>query len=519
MARRSQHAHSFSDVPRVSRPRSMFKRHSHVKTTFDAGWLVPFFVDEALPGDTFHVRLSAFGRLATPIDPFMDNLYATTFFFAVPNRLLWTNWERFNGAQDNPADTTDYLMPEIEAPAGGYGELSLEDYFGLPTKIAGFKHRADWHRAYNLIYNQWFRDENLQDSVPVPLGDGPDNPADFKLLRRGKRHDYFTASLPWPQKGPAVPLPLTGDAPVKGIGAPTNASWSSRTINTTGGNQVTAISSDGAYPPHLVQDPANPGYPNIVADLSAVTGITINEMRNAISIQQLYERDARGGTRYTEILKSHFGVTSPDFRLQRSEYLGGSTSMINVNPLPQTSESGTTPQGNLAATGTMNLQGHGFSKSFTEHCVLIGLICVRADLTYQQGLDRMWSRRTRWDFFWPELANLGEQAVLSKEIYTDGTASDENVWGYQGRWDEYRYKTSKITGRFRSNSAVPLHSWHLAQQFSTRPVLDAAFIEENPPVDRVIAVQDEPHIIMDGWVEFRAARPMPVFGTPGLTRF
>lgn len=512
-------SHSFSQVPAAEIPRSAFDRSHGYKTTFDVGYLVPMFVDEALPGDTFNCRMTAFARLATPLHPIMDNLRVDTFFFAVPIRLIWDNWEKFNGQQDNPDDSTDFVVPVMTSPVGGYAEESLSDYFGLPTKIAGYSHMSLFHRAYNLIYNEWFRDQNLQDSVVVDKDDGPDDPADYVLLRRGKRHDYFTASLPWPQKGPAVPLPLSGNAPITGIGGATNTSSTNATVTETGGASVLYPNywnpSTGQFRVRA-QDGAANDEPAIYADLSAATAATINQLREAFQIQKLYERDARGGTRYTEIIRSHFGVVSPDQRLQRPEYLGGGSSPIIVNPVVQTSESNTTPQGTLAAIGTMTAHGHGFVKSFTEHCLLIGLICVRADLNYQQGLARMWSRSTRWDFYWPALAHIGEQAVYNKEIYLDGTAADEEVFGYQERWGEYRYKQSVITGQMRSNAATSLDTWHLAQDFGSLPVLGASFIVEDPPIDRVIAVPSEPHMLFDSYFSLRCARPMPVYSVPGL---
>lgn len=522
--------HQFSRVPSANIQRSSFDRSHGVKTTFNSGLLIPVFADEALPGDTFNLNMTAFGRLATPIHPFMDNLFLDSFFFFVPNRLIWDNWQAFNGERSNPGDTTSYVVPIMNAPAGGHDELSLSDYLGIPTKVVPFSHSTLWHRAYNLIWNEWFRDENLQNNEQVDKGDGPDDPTKYRLLRRGKRHDYFTSSLPWPQKGPAVALPLQGEAPVRGIGKG-GANYplvNQSPIYETGRNPTTVtyaaasrhdatVSNDTIY---LEGDPSNPGWPNIKADLSEVTAATINELRQAFQIQKLYERDARGGTRYTEIVRSHFGVVSPDARLQRPEYLGGGSTPININPVAQTSASQTTPtpspQANLAAFGTLQANNHGFTKSFTEHGVILGLVSVRADLNYQQGLNRMFSRSTRFDFYWPALSHLGEQAVLNKEIFADGTAADNEAFGYQERYAEYRYKPSIITGRMRSNASSSLETWHLAQNFASRPVLNAAFIEDKPPIGRVIAVTTEPEFIFDGYFRLRCARPMPVYSVPGL---
>jgi hypothetical protein len=499
----------FSRVPKVDIQRSVFNRDHGLKTTFDAGYLVPVFYDEALPGDTFTMDANGFGRLATPINPFMDNLYIETFFFAVPYRLIWNNWEKFCGEQDNPGDSTDYLVPQT---SGTITNSTLYDYFGVPTDTAlTFNNLCG--RAYNLIYNEWFRDQNLQDSVTVDKGDGPDTLSNYTLLKRGKRHDYFTSALPWPQKGDAVALPLGTTAPVNYDGA----------IDSDVGIYSTAQSS-------LVSMYASSASSNIVslntpssvtnglyADLSDATAATINQLREAFQIQRLYEKDARGGTRYTEVIQSHFGVTSPDARLQRPEYLGGGKDRININPIAQTSSTdATTPQGNLSGYGTTGFTGHRFNKSFTEHSVVIGLACVFADLTYQQGLARHFSRQTRWDFYWPALAHLGEQAVLNKEIYAQGTADDDNVFGYQERYAEYRYKPSNVTGQMRSNFAQSLDTWHLAQDFGSLPALNASFIEENPPVDRVTAVQNYPNLILDMYFKLKCARPMPTYGVPGL---
>jgi len=518
--------HTFAQVPKAEIPRSTFDRSHGHKTTFDAGYLIPFFVDEALPGDTFNVNLTGFARLATPIFPIMDNMHMDTQYFSVPIRLVWDNWQKFNGEQTDPGDSTDYVVPQMVSPAvTGYAANSLSDYFGLPTEVPGLTHSALWHRAYNLIWNEWYRDQNLQDSVVVDRDDGPDDPADYVLLRRGKRHDYFTSSLPWPQKGDAVSIPLGSTAPVMGIGAVnqnytagastvyladgTSTTWAintSKTIDASAADQQVRILKNAS------------GYPDIYADLSQATAATINSLRQAFQVQKIFERDARGGTRYTEIIKSHFGVTSPDARLQRPEYLGGGSSPVNISPIPQTSSTdATSPQGTLAAMGTALLKNHSFTTSFTEHCLIIGIVSVRADLTYQQGLNRMWSRRTRFDFYWPALSHIGEQSVLQKEIYATGVpATDDIVFGYQERYAEYRYKPSMVTGEFRSNFAQSLDSWHLAQDFASAPVLDSTFIVENPPVDRVIAVTTEPHFLFDSYIKMRCTRPMPVYGVPGL---
>jgi hypothetical protein len=524
---KSSTKYSFSNVPQVSIPRSTFDRSCGHKTTFDAGYLIPVFVDEALPGDTFNLKANIFARLATPIHPIMDNLFLDSFFFAVPRRLIWENWQRFNGERSDPDDSIDFLEPQMVSPAGtGYTAQSLHDYFGIPTKVGSLSHSSMFHRAYNLIWNEWFRDENLQDSLVVDTGDGPDDPLNYVLRKRGKRKDYFTSCLPWPQKGPSVSLPLVGDAPITGLGKETQGfSAGAKTFYETDGTGPVSYSpykyitnSDADSYFGVQEDQNNKGFPNIRADMSKVSASTINELRQAFQIQRLLERDARGGTRYIEFIRTHFGVKSPDARLQRPEYLGGGSSRVRIEPVAQTSSTdSTTPQGNLASFGTVLAYRHGFTKSFTEHCVILGMVSVRADLTYQQGLPRMFSRKTRYDHYLPVLSHLGEQAVLQKEIFASGVTDEDNkVFGYQERFAEYRYKPSTISGQFRSNYAQSLHAWHLSQFFAAAPTLSPAFIQESPPMDRVTALGiDYPDFLMDSFFDVKCARPMPAYSIPG----
>ena len=541
---RSVDPHKFAMIPQADIPRASFNRQFTHKTTFDAGFLVPVYVDEVLPGDTFNVKMTAFARLSTPIFPVMDNMHMDSFFFFVPNRLIWDNWQKFMGEQINPGDSISYVVPQQVSPAGGYAVGSLQDYMGLPTVgqvSAGqtISHCAFFTRAYNLIFNEWFRDENLQNSVTVDRGDGPDANAatNYTLLRRGKRHDYFTSALPWPQKGQAVTLPLGTSAPVFGTGKALGISDGSNNFGlATSSTQlgayysgsynanIGAASGTGLPPASKAVGVVTSGVSGLYADLSQATSATINQLRQSFQIQKLLERDARGGTRYTEIIRAHFGVISPDARLQRPEYLGGGSTPIIINPIAQTSGTGvtggSTPLANLAGVGTALANRHGFTQSFTEHGVVIGLVSIRADLTYQQGLPRMWSRSTRYDFYFPAFAMLGEQAVLNKEIYATGNSAQDNaVFGYQERWAEYRYKPSMITSKFRSTSSGTLDAWHLAQRFTALPTLNTTFIQDTPPVSRVVAAgaaANGQQFLFDSFFDCKTARPMPLYSVPGL---
>jgi len=516
----SVNVHSFAMIPKPDVPRSVIQQEWGHKTTMDAGYLVPIYRQEVYPGDTFNVDATIFARLSTPINPVMDNLHMDTHFWFVPWRLVWSNWAKFMGEQANPADSISYTIPVVTTKASGYDIGSLQDYFGLPTLGqmdvgATINHSTLPLRAYSLIWNNWYRDENLQNSVVVDLDDGPDVYTDYSLLKRGKRPDYFASALPWPQKGTAVSLPLGTSAPV----SVTGTAGQSVMINHVGtGNAV--LDSSGAN----LAIGVGPGSAGAMyADLSTATAATINALRNAVAVQTLLEKDARGGTRLTEIIRQQFGVVSPDARLQRPEYLGGGSAPIVVNPVAQTSGTSasgtTTPLGNLGGVGAGVAKGHGFRQSFTEHGIVIGLMSIRADITYQQGLERFWSRSTRYDFYTPVFANLGEQAILNKEIYVQGDANDELVFGYQERWAELRYTPSMITGLFRSTAANTIDNWHLAQKFTSLPTLNSTFIQESPPVERIVAVGAAAagkQFIVDMFFRNRAARPLPLYSVPGM---
>jgi hypothetical protein len=533
----SAQQHQFSEVPHADIQRSTFDRSHGLKTTFNAGELVPIYVDEALPGDTFSCNLTAFSRLATPIHPTMDNAFMDTHFFAVPVRLVWDDFEEFMGetktykaaGSDRLDGTPDFTVaapvpPTITAPGGGETEGSLSDYFGIPTKVAGLEFSALWHRAYTLVWNDWFRDENLQAPKTLLTTSGADATT-YALLNRGKKHDYFTSALPWPQKGADVTIPLGTSAKVYGDDQFGIANWTNTGTADmafdTGSGYTQLENRVGTWNNGDKVGLVATGDSGLYADLSDATSATINQLRLAFATQKFLEIQARGGSRYIEVIKNHFNVTSPDARLQRPEYLGGGSSPVNISPVAQTSSTdATTPQGNLSAIGTTVLSGHSFTKSFTEHTIVIGMVSVRTDLTYQQGLNRMFSRETIYDYYWPTLSTIGEQAVKNKEIYAQGSAADETTFGYQERYAEYRYKPSSVTGKFRSNATGTLESWHYAQEYASLPLLGDSWIQvTDTNVQRTLAVASEPQFIFDSLFKLRCTRPMPVNSIPGGTHF
>lgn len=519
---RSVMKHSFAQVPRANIPRSQFNMPSGHKTTIDADYLYPVYIQEVLPGDTPRINANFFARMTTPIYPLMDNLFLDSFWFYAPTRTLMSNWEKFLGAQDNPGDSIDFTIPKMTIPSGGFSELSLADYLGLPPNIefgSEVPISALPFRFYNKTWNDWFRDQNLQDSVTENVGAGPDNPTQYTLLKRGKRHDYFTSCLPNPQKGDtAVSLPLGTQAPV--------ISNDTQFELDIGGAASTAVTQENSGGLRMLRaGNTNTGAAvwgdetGLVADLSTATAATINAIRLAVTTQQFLEADARGGTRINELILSHFGVVVPDYRVQRVEYLGGASHPVGINPIPQTSSTdATTPQGNIAAFGTAFSSGSGFNKSFTEHGYIMCLVNIRADLTYQQGVHRHWTRQTRFDYFWPEFQHIGEQVVSQYEIEAAGDSGDDDVFGYQERFAEYKFMPSRISGKMRSAATGTLHAWHLSENLSN-PQLNDTFIQSNTPMTRVLAVSNEPHFILDCYFNCSMLRPMALYGTPGLARF
>lgn len=567
--------HRFSDAPAMYMKRTKFDRSHVYKTTFDSGKLIPIFVDEVLPGDTTRMSVNYFARLATPIKPIMDNIYLDWFFFFVPNRLVWEHWQNFCFEQEDPDDSTDYVIPTVSATGNSENAYigSLWDYFGLPVNTSGNLSgiSALPFRGVYLIWNEWFRDENLQKSVKIQKGDtnevlnsaraseqpswvfssGTSIVPGLACPPRGKRHDYFTSALPWTQKGPGVSVGLAGTAsivepsPLSDYFLTSNSNQLAAVsayggdASSSGGRRVTSgsdtitfnrgsgsgWSSVGGFAGNASGNVDVHAYPgsnlltnNSYVDLDTSSIFTINSLRTAFQMQKFYERLARGGSRYTEVLRSFFGVVSPDARLQRPEFLGSFTKMVNVNPIAQTSATDdTSPQGNLSAYGVTAAKFHGFTKSFVEHGYVFGFVCARADLTYQQGINKMWLRSTVYDFYWPTFAHLGEQAIELREIYAQGSKDDATVFGYQERYAEYRYKPSQITGKFRSSVVNgSLDKWHLSQFFNNAPTLNEEFIIENPPIERIIAVPSEPEFLLDIGFRYTTVRPMPMFGTPGL---
>lgn len=514
-------------------PRSTFLNQWSRKTTFDAGYLVPFLLDEILPGDHMEYNVTAYIRMATPLFPLFDQQRIDTHFFFVPCRLVWDNFTRQHGDQPTGSQQSIALItPSVTMTMGGEAVGSIYDHMGIP--VAGQVDPAATPqvislplRAYNLIYNEWFRDQNQpNNATAVPLGDGPDTSNQFTLLLRAKSHDYFTSALPWPQKFTAPTVPIGGLAPVVGIGKGNqNFPLASQAVFETGGADTYAFAAavgdpdganDGKW--YFEGSAAATGLPRIYADLSVTTGISINTLRQAWMVQSLLERDARGGTRYVELLRSHFGAINPDFRLQRPEYIGGGQTDLNITPIAQTAPTTGVPLGAIGGAGTAAGQ-HRASYAATEHGYIIGLISVKSELSYQQGLHRMWTRGTRYDYYYPALAQLGEQAIMRSEIYANAPIDFTTVWGYTERWDEYRTKYSDVTGLFRSTSTGAIDQWHLSQEFATPPALNMTFLNDSPPMTRVLAAGSAANLqqyLADILMKRRATRPLPTYGTPAI---
>jgi len=527
----------FAMTPRVDIPRSAFDTEYAYKTTFDGNNLIPVYVDEVLPGDSHRVILNAFCRLATPIVPPMDTAVFESFFFFVPSRLVWSNFRRFMGEQLTITDTTQFLIPQTTVINTQNLPGMVADYFGIRNSSATpVSVNVLPFRCYNLIFNVWFRDEDLTNPSVINVGDGPDLVTDYILTPRGKRHDYFTSCRPWPQKPGAVGDTGSLNANVNlftpgqvfslpegnigfGVGAPVTGLGVTSAVPNVGGATAESGNRSRSYAFEYTDVSHNLKFEAQAAGNFPYIRVLINDIRTANMIQLLMERNARGGTRYTEIVRQHFGVVPQDQRLQRPEYLGGGSAFVTVAPVAQTSATaGSALLGELAGIGTAIASNHGFSQSFSEHGYIIGLVSVHANLTYQQGINRMWLKRGRYDFYWPSLAHLGEQAVLSKEIFCDGTAGDDTVFGYQERWAEYKYKPSIITGRFRTGVTNSLDIWHYAQNFSARPLLNNAFIVNAAPFDRVLQVGGllNEQFLFDALFSIRRVRAMPMFSIPGI---
>lgn len=528
--------------------RSTFRRDHSVKLSFNVGDVIPFYVDEVLPGDTFQLKTSMVARLQTLLTPMMDNLYLDTYFYFVPNRIVWQHWRELMGENTQSAwiPTTEYSVPQVTAPSGGWSIGSIADYMGIPTGVANLSVNALPFRAYALIMNEWFRDENLSDPLNIPVDDATlagSNGTNYITdvvkggmpFKAAKFHDYFTSALPAPQKGPDVTIPVSGGSnyPVRTLAESVSGSFdvplqirtfAQMPYNVVGVNKSNSP-EPGALNAHVSTLPGNvePFVPTNLWAINdgSVSAATINQLRMAFQIQKLYEKDARGGTRYIEILKSHFGVTSPDARLQRPEYLGGNRIPVNINQVVQNSatQADGTPLGDTAAF-SVTTDVHGdFIKSFVEHGFVIGVMVARYDHTYQQGLERFWSRRDRLDYYFPVFANIGEQPILNKEIYAQGTAQDDEVFGYQEAWADYRYKPSRVAGEMRSKAPASLDVWHLADEYTQLPKLSDAWIREDKTnVDRVLAVTSSVsnQMFADLYIQCKATRPMPVYSIPGL---
>lgn len=498
-------------------PRSSFDLSCGYKTTFDADELIPFFVHENLPGDTMKMRANMFARMNTPIYPLLDNLYLDVFWFDCPIRLVFDNFRKLLGEQDNPGDSTDYLIPS--ASVLNVNEGSIGDYMGIPPGVSLTDVNILPFRCLVKIWNAWFRDQNLQDSYTEYKDDsssiGLAISSGSVSLPRGKRHDYFTSCLPYPQKlDNPVSMPLGDKAYVTTDNLTTEAS----SIYSTDQSGYELAGTAGSYLSFNSAIPGGSQAGALYADLSSATAATITALRTSVALQQMAELNMRAGTRVKELTKAHFGVTVPDMRLQRPEFLGGTTAPVNINPISQTSSTDTTsPQGNVSANATIRAQS-GFTKSFVEHSYTIGLMSVRADINYSQGLSRMWSRSTKHDFFWPGLQNISEMGVKNKEIYADGSANDDLIFGYQEQYADYKYRPSLITGKLRSSATTSLDAWHLAEDHATLPVLGDTFIKSSTPMGRVTAIPTEPDFLFDCWMNITNVRPMQVYATPGLAR-